>query len=43
MLMAWPAFGITDKAAELMLCFMSKAGRRQGQSSSPLIINVSAP
>ena len=40
MLIVCPQFGITDSAALVMVCFISKPGARHGQSSSPVSTNV---
>src|SRR4029077_18249194 len=39
-LMVCPQFGITERAADGMMRFISNAGARQGQSSSPVRISV---
>ena len=41
-LMVWPVFGITTSAALMIVRFISSAGSRQGQSSSPVITRVGA-
>ena len=40
MLMVWPLFGISCRAAEGIIRFMKTPGSRHGQSSSPLRIRV---
>jgi hypothetical protein len=38
--MTWPDFGMTIRAAEAMVRFISNAGSRHDQSSSPVMISV---
>jgi hypothetical protein len=40
--MVWPVFGITTSAALMIVRFISSAGSRHGQSSSPVITRVGA-